>query len=725
MGGSATIIHNKRRLPSYSSFQTIISVFGYNICVDKKYNHDLHEGNIYSLWEKNGYFSPQPSIKEPFVIVMPPPNVTGALHLGHALTGTIQDILCRWHRMKGNPTLYLPGVDHAGIATQNVVEKALAKEGKTRHDLGREKFLEAVWEWVEKYGNQIDKQYKKLGVSVDWTRRRFTMDEPYQEAVKEAFKKLQDKGLIYKGTRLVNWCSRCATAISDLENIHKDEKGTLHYLDYGIVKIASTRPETIFADVAVSINPQDKRYQDLVGKHATVPLANRNIPVITSSLVDKDFGTGALKITPAHDETDYEIWQQHGGEITNVPVVISPDGKMAQNKYVPKKYQNLPLERARELVVADLKNAGLIVKEEEIVHSVGHCQRCDTIIEPTLSEQWFVKTKPLAEPAIKAVKDGTIKIIPKRFEKIYFHWMESIKDWCISRQIWWGHKIPIDGETDVLDTWFSSGLWPFATLGWPSRTKGSRGKLSDYERFYPTTVLETGYDILFFWVARMIMLGCAMTGKAPFEVVYLHGMVRDIEGRKMSKSLGNVIDPVELSDKYGADSLRMALVVGSTPGNDMKLSEEKIIGFRNFANKIWNVARFVLTDMDKWTNHLLIHSSTHPDDKWIIEEIRKTTTSITESLEKYRLSDAGQEIYDFIWHKFADIYIEKVKDRRSEAQPTLLYVLQESLKLLHPFMPFVTETIWQMSHNKKHVTINKLFKEEALIIAPWPKQTYA
>lgn len=687
--------------------------------MDKRYDHKAHEEKIYSFWEKGGWFRGRiDPAKKPFVITMPPPNVTGQLHIGHALTAAIEDILVRWHRMRGEPTLYLPGVDHAGIATQNVVEKDLTKEGKTRHDLGREKFVQRVWEWVEKYGHIIDEQHKKLGVSVDWTRRRFTMDPEYQEAVKEAFRRLQEKDLIYKDKKIINWCPRCGTAISDLENIYKEEKGVLYFLDYGLLKIATTRPETIFADIAVAVNPKDKRYKNLIGKTARVPLIDRDVPIVADDLVDKDFGTGALKITPAHDELDYEIWQKYKKQQTTnnkqqreeeIPVVITPDGYMAKNRYVPEKYRGMPAAKARKAVVEDLKTAGLLIKEDPITHSVGHCQRCDTVIEPTISDQWFIKAKPLAEPAIKAVRDGTIKILPKRFEKTYFHWMENIKDWCVSRQIWWGHKIPIEGEDDVLDTWFSSSLWPFATLGWPKETE-------NLKYFYPTTLLETGYDILFFWVARMIMVGYAMTGKAPFATVYLHGLVRDIEGRKMSKSLGNVVDPVDYIEKYGADALRMALVVGTTAGNDSKISEEKVVGYRNFANKVWNIARFVLTHSLKIKNQKL--KIKNKDDQWILDELKKTGNLVTQYLGNYRLSLAGEELYDFIWHKFADIYIEKTKDRRDDAQSTLLYVLQESLKLLHPFMPFVTETIWQEARKKYEK--KGLFEEEALISALWP-----
>lgn len=674
--------------------------------MEKIYQPEKYEKDIYALWEKGGYFKPKIArSKNPFVIPMPPPNVTGELHIGHALTATLEDILIRYHRMGQEPALWIPGVDHAGIATQVVLEHELEKEGKTRFDLGREKFIKRIWEWIEKYGHVIDDQHKRLGASADWTRRGFTLSPDYQEAVKNAFQILWEKKLIYQGERIINWCPRCGTAISDLENEYEEEKGTIYYLNYGIIDVATTRPETIFADVAVAVNPRDNRYKKLIGKVATLPLTGKKLPIIQDTTIDKDFGTGALKVTPAHDELDFEIGERHK---LPRPQVIDFDGKMKKGEFVPKKYWGMTAEEARLAVVRDLKKEGLIKKEQKITHARGHCQRCATLTEPLISKQWFVKMKPLAEPAIKAVKEGKVKIVPKRFEKVYFHWMENIRDWCISRQVWWGHKIPIPGETDVLDTWFSSSLWPFATLGWPKKT-------SDLAYFYPATVLETGYDILFFWVARMIIMGLALTGKVPFEIVYLHGLVRDKRGRKMSKTLGNVIDPLFYVEKYGADALRFSLVVGTTPGNDMRLSEEKIIGYRNFANKIWNIARFILSHAGKTE---VFHSPTHEDDKWIISELQKTKEFVSESLDNFRLSPAGEEIYDFIWHKFADIYIEKTKNRRADAQPTLLFVLQESLKLLHPFMPFVTEIIWQIARKKD----TGMFKEKALIIASWPKK---
>ncbi|MBI4059070.1 valine--tRNA ligase [Candidatus Microgenomates bacterium] len=683
--------------------------------MEKTYQSSLHEEKIYSLWETGNYFRPIEKSTEPkktFVMMMPPPNVTGALHIGHALTAATEDILVRFHRMLGETTLWLPGVDHAGIATQNVVERALAKDGKNRIDLGREKFVEEVWQWVEKYGHTIDDQHKKLGVSADWSRRRFTMDEDYQQAVQIAFNTLKEKGLIYQGEYIVNWCPRCASAISDLENIYEEQNGKLYFLDYGLITIATTRPETIFADSAIAVNPKDSRYQKLVGKFAAIPLINKEIPIISDMAVDQNFGTGALKVTPAHDQTDFEIGRRHN---LPRPSVIDKNGKMASSNLVPQKYWGMEVQVARDGVAKDLQNSGLLKKEESHQNNVGHCQRCDTITQPLLSLQWFVKTTAMARAAIEAVKKGEIKIIPKRFEKVYFQWLENIHDWCISRQIWWGHSIP--DSNDVLDTWFSSSLWPFATLGWPKQT-------ANLQRFFPTTVLETGYDILFFWVAKMIMMSTSLTGKPPFETVYLHGLVRDIQGRKMSKTLGNVIDPLEYIGKYGTDSLRMALVVGTTAGNDSKISEEKVVGYRNFTNKVWNIARFILS-YESGTQMSNVKTQ-NEDDKWIRDELVKTIKSVTRHLHNFRLSPAGEEIYDFIWKKLADIYLEKTKSRRQEAQPTLLYVLDRSLRLLHPFMPFVTEVIWQTARETKRLSAQAgltpgTFQEEALITAQWPR----
>lgn len=700
--------------------------------MDKTYNPKEHEEKIYSFWEKGEYFRPKidrEKPQKPFVIMLPPPNVTGSLHIGHALTASIEDMLVRYHRMQGAPTLWLPGTDHAGIATQVVVERELSKSGKTRFDLGKERFIEKVWEWVEKSGKQIESQERKIGISVDWERNRFTMDKAYQETVQIAFKALKDKGLIYQGEYIVNWCPRCQTAISDLENIYEETKRVLWYLDYGTLTIATQRPETIFADTAVAVNPKDRRYKKLVGHLAVIPLVGKKIPIIADEAVEKDFGTGALKITPAHDPADFEIGRRHN---LSHPQVINNVGKIDTSPLVPKKYWGISVAEARIKVADDLKKDGFVKKEEQYITRVGHCQRCGTITEPLISKQWFVKTTAMAKPALDAVKKGKIKIIPKRFEKTYFQWLGDIHDWCISRQIWWGHEIP--GSDDVLDTWFSSSLWPFATLGWSRNTE-------DYKNFYPTTVIETGYDILFFWVARMIMMGIELTGKPPFETVYLHGLVRDIKGRKMSKTLGNVVDPLDYIEKYGADALRMALVVGTTPGNDSKISEEKVVGYRNFANKLWNIGRYILAN-ENTNKKIRMHSnnsnshsisiSPHPDDKWILEELDKTTSSVTLSLDNFKLHLAIEEIYDFIWHKFADIYIEKTKARREEAQPTLLLVLDHSLRLLHPFMPFITETIWQETRKLKQQNFVKkgkrektlgyaMFTGEALIVAKWPE----
>ncbi|MBI2020421.1 valine--tRNA ligase [Candidatus Daviesbacteria bacterium] len=668
--------------------------------MDKVYKQNQVEQKWYKFWEENGFFKPEinPSGK-PYVITMPPPNVTGELHLGHALTASIEDLLIRYHRMKGEAALWIPGVDHAGIATQVVVEKELAKEGKTRHDLGKDEFLKRVWGWVKKYGQRIDEQHKKLGVSADWSRRRFTMDDDYQEAVQEAFNRLKRKDLIYQDTKITSWCSRCSTVLSDLESIYKEERAKLYYLDYGSIQIATTRPETIFADVAVAVPPKKAK-----AKVATIPLINLDIPIIEDGLVDPKFGTGALKITPAHDPLDFQIWQKHKSQIKEFPVVINADGLLVNDKRTPKEFTGLKVAQAKESVVESLKKAGKLIQEENITHSVAHCQRCDTVIEPMVSLQWFIKMQPLAKPAISAVKSGQIKIIPKRFEKVYFQWLENIQDWCISRQIWWGHEILEGG--DVLDTWFSSSLWPFATLGWPKETE-------DLKYFYPTTVMETGYDILFFWVARMIMMGLEMTDQAPFQTVYLHGLIRDPLGQKMSKSKGNVIEPLLMADKYGTDALRMSLVVGNTPGKDMRLSEPKIQGMRNFTNKLWNIGRFIIDFAPDDAKHLdknvsIENKMSNPADREILDQLSHTIQSVTESIEKYRFHDAAEALYEFIWHQFADKYIESTKNRRTEAQPVLEYVFRTSLELLHPFMPFITEELWQgLPHQAASIMVTK------------------
>lgn len=675
------------------------------ISMNKVYNHQTVEEKWYKFWEKKNFFKPKIDPKQkPFVIAMPPPNVTGELHLGHALTATIEDILIRFHRMSGVPTLWIPGVDHAGIATQVVVERELAKEGKSRQELGREEFLKRVWRWVEKYGNRIDEQHKKLGVSADWSRRKFTLAPGYQEAVKEAFRRLHQKGLIYQAERIINWCSRCATVLSDLEVVYREQKDPLYYIKYGPLTLATVRPETKFGDTALAINPNDKRYKKYVGQTLEIEdvLGKSKIIVIADEAVDPKFGTGVIKVTPAHDPTDFEIGQRHNLEVRQV---IGFDGKLNQEAG---KFVGLTVTDAREKVVAELEKKGLLAKvDKTYIHSVGRCQRCDTVVEPMVSEQWFIKMKPLAESAIGVVKEGKIKIIPKRFEKIYFRWLTNIRDWCISRQLWWGHKIPIEGEDGVLDTWFSSSLWPFATLGWPKET-------ADLKYFYPTTVMETGYDILFFWVARMIMMGLEMTGEVPFKTVYLHGLIRDPEGLKMSKSKGNVIDPMAMAAKYGTDALRLSLVIGNTPGKDMRISEPKIQGMRNFTNKLWNIGRFIiefaLEGISSPQSTVDSRQLKYKDDQWIINELGKTIESVTNSIEKYQFSDAGQTLYDFIWHQFADKYIETSKERRTEAQPVLEYVFKTSLELLHPFAPFITEELWQRLPHEG----------ESVMITSWP-----
>jgi valyl-tRNA synthetase len=675
--------------------------------MDKTYDPQKTEGEIYELWEKSGFFQPQKSDKKPFVITLPPPNVTGELHLGHAMYA-IEDLMIRYHRMLGEPTLWLPGFDHASIAVEYLVTKELKKEGKTKKEIGREEFLKRAKEFAEKSKNYIKSQLISLGFSLDWTKEAYTMDEKRSQAVKKAFEKLYEKGLIYQGERIITWCPKCQTALSDLENEYEEEKGCLYFIKYGPLTIATTRPETMFADVAVAVHPQDKRYIQFIGQKIPLPLTNRLIPVITDEAVDSKFGTGALKITPAHDPLDFEIGQKHHLERL---VVINEKGHLTA---LAGDYQNLTAKEAREKVVADLQKQGLLEKTQEYQHAIGHCQRCKTITEPLISQQWFIKTKPLAKPAIEVVKSGQIKIIPKRFEKIYLNWMENIRDWCISRQLWWGHPIPLEGETDVLDTWFSSSLWPFSTLGWPEKTK-------DYEIFYPNTVRETGYDILFFWVAREIMLSLFLTGKVPYEVVYLHGLIRDKHGQKMSKTKGNILDPLELTKKYGTDALRMSLIVGNAPGNDLSLSEEKVKAYRNFANKAWNAARFVLANTSEVNtssnskNTSEVKLEKHKDDQWILEETSKTTKQVTQLINRYRFDLAAETIYQFFWHTFCDQYLEMSKKRRDEAQQTLLQVLATSLKLLHPFMPFLTEQIWQLAKNQE------FFKEEVLIIASWPK----
>ncbi len=713
----------------------------------KIYDPKKVERALYDWWEAQGYFKPRPAEgRRPFVISMPPPNVTGKLHLGHAMTASVEDLMIRYHRMRGEPTLWVPGSDHAGIATQNVVERELAKEGVTRHDLGREAFIARVWQWKEEYGGFISQQHRRLGVSCDWERERFTLDEGLSRAVREAFVRLYEKGLIYRGTYLVNWCPRCTTAISDLEVIHREEVSKLWYIRYALkdepgryVTVATTRPETMLGDTAVAVNPEDGRYAGLVGRTLLLPILGRELPIIADDVVDPRFGTGAVKVTPAHDPVDYELGQRHGLEAIDV---LTDTGEMNEQAGP---FAGQPQAEARRNVVAELERLGALEKIEDYRHAVGHCQRCDAIAEPRISTQWFVRMKPLAEPALQAVRDGRIRIIPPRFEKVYFNWLENIRDWCISRQLWWGHRIPVwycQGcgaenvglteptacarcggtavyqDPDVLDTWFSSGLWPFSTLGWPEDTE-------DLRTYYPTSVLETGYDILFFWVARMIMMGLEMTGEVPFHTVYLHGLVRDEYGQKMAKSKGNVVDPIEIMDEYGTDAVRFSFLTGSTPGNDMKLSLTRMEANRNFANKVWNAARFVVSNLDGGAGSPQQEAPETLADSWIQSRLQRLTREVTRLIDDYQFGEAGRQIYDFLWGEYADWYIEICKTRlygddpaaAATARRVLVTVLEQALRLLHPYMPFVTETIWQ--------SLKRAWQAEewgeALIIAPWPE----
>ena len=672
------------------------------------------ETEIYKFWEENNCFKADAnSKKEPYSIVIPPPNVTGVLHMGHALDETLQDILVRYNRMLQKEVLWMPGCDHAGIATQNVIEKNLAREGKTRHDLGREKFLEITWDWANKHKDRILEQCKLLGASFDMSRRRFTLDEGCSNAVKKVFVDLYNKGLIYKGNYIVNWCPRCQSAISDVETNYETEDGNLWEISYalkdemGAIVIATTRPETMFGDVAIAVNPSDFKYKDLIGKSCVMPLTGRVIPIIADDYVDKSFGTGALKITPAHDPNDFEVGIRH-----NLPQikVIDEKGCMMNNEYVPPQLQGLTREEARKKTVEMLEQNQVLLRVTPHVHNVGKCQRCSTTIEPLLSRQWFVKMKPLAEPAIEAVKSGKIKFIPERWEKNYLMWMENIRDWCISRQLWWGHQIPAyyhnkTGEmvvalenpdpdnytqdTDVLDTWFSSGLWPFETMGWPDTNH------PDYKKFYPTSTLVTGFDIIFFWVARMITMGLEFTKKPPFSTVYIHGLIRDEHGQKMSKSKGNTIDPVDLIEKYGCDALRFTLTYLCTyGGQDIKISDEKFEFGRNFANKIWNASRFVLMNITKSADELKLNPSEFSiADKWILDELNNTVKLVRENLDNYRIGEVASVLYDFFRSKYCDWYVELSKIEKNEA--VLVYVLENFLKLLHPIMPHITEAIWQ------------------------------
>ena len=683
------------------------------------------EGRVYEMWEKNGCFEGhRDPDKRPFTIVMPPPNVTGQLHMGHAMDCTLQDILIRFKRMQGYAALWVPGTDHAGIATQIKVEEELRKsEGLTRYDLGREKFLERVWDWKHKFGNRIVEQQKKLGASCDWSRARFTMDEGLSNAVRHVFVSLYNKGLIYKGSRIINWCPHCVTALSDAEVEYKEKPGHLWHIRYPIageegryVTVATTRPETMLGDTGVAVNPEDGRYRDIVGKKCILPLVNKEIPIVADAYVDMEFGTGCVKMTPAHDPNDFEVGLRHNLESIRV---LDDNGKVVEGYG---RYSGMDRYEARKAIVADLEEQGYLVKVEEHTHNVGTCYRCGTDVEPIISAQWFVKMEPLAREALRVVNDGEVKFVPDRFSKIYTNWMENVHDWCISRQLWWGHRIPawtcedcggmtvsetdptecqhchsthIRQEEDVLDTWFSSALWPFSTLGWPDESS------EDFKYFYPTDVLVTGYDIIFFWVARMIFSACEHTGKPPFHTVFIHGLVRDDKGRKMSKSLGNGIDPLEIADKYGADALRFNLVTGNSPGNDMRFYTERCEAMRNFANKIWNASRFLM--MNLTIDRCELPDRLELEDKWILSKLNSVIPEVTENMERYELGVAAQKVYDFIWDSYCDWYIELTKtrlqgedeDSKLRAQQVLCYVLTETLKLLHPFMPFITEEIWQ------------------------------
>lgn len=691
------------------------------------------EDRLYRFWESSGFFTPEvDKSKKPFSVVIPPPNVTGQLHMGHALNNTLQDIIVRTKRMQGYSTLWIPGTDHAGIATQIKVEEMLRKEkGLTRHDVGREKFLEMVWDWKHKYGSRIITQLKKLGSSCDFTRERFTMDENLSAAVKKTFVRLYEKGLIYRGLRITNWCPHCVTALSDAEVEHKELEGAFWHIRYHFkdsdesLIIATTRPETLLGDSAVAVHPEDERYKHLVGKTLILPLVGREIPLIADEYVDRDFGTGCVKITPCHDPNDFEVGQRHGLEMI---IMLDDHAKINENGG---KYQGLDRYQARKQIVADLEAAGDLVKVEKHSHNVGHCYRCGTVVEPIASRQWFVKMKPLAEPAIQVVKNGEIRYIPDRFSKIYLNWMENIHDWCISRQLWWGHRIPayycddcgevmvsetevtacqkchghhITQDPDVLDTWFSSALWPFSTLGWPNKTE-------ELEYYYPTSVLVTAYDIITFWVSKMIFMGLENMQEIPFPKVFIHGLVRDAQGRKMSKSLGNGIDPLEVIDKYGADALRFALATGNSPGNDMRFSDEKMEAARNFNNKIWNAARFVLMNLEIDEIKLPDASALALEDKWILSAYNRLVGEVTANIENYELGVALSKLYDFIWDVFCDWYIELLKPRFAVkdpvAQNVIAYVFTGTLQLLHPFLPFITEEIWQsMPHEGESIMVS-------------------
>lgn len=712
----------------------------------KAYNPGPTEPRWYKFWSENGFFQPDlNSDKDPFVIIMPPPNVTGELHMGHALFVAAEDIMTRYHRMQGRPTLWLPGADHAGIAGQWVVERELAREGITRYDLGREKFIERIWEWMDSYQARIRAQMTSLGASCDWSRYQFTMDRVPARAVRTVFKQLYDEGLIYRGERLISWCPRCNTALSDLEVNHKEVDGFLWTIAYpladgsGSIEIATTRPETMLGDTAVAVHPDDERYQHLVGRSVILPIMNREIPIIADAAVDPEFGSGAVKVTPAHDPNDFDIGNRH--DLPRI-TVMNFDGTMNENAGP---FEGMTIRDARDAVVERLQADGVLVATQPHQHSVGTCDRCETVVEPLISKQWFVEMPPLAQPAAEAARDGRVRFVPDRFTGVYLNWMDNIHDWCISRQLWWGHRIPVwycddcdhqwaslneteevcpacesssvHQDPDVLDTWFSSGLWPFSTLGWPDETE-------DLKRFYPSSVMETGADIIFFWVARMIFFGIKFMGEVPFDTVYMHGTVRDAEGQRMSKTKGNVLDPTEITAKYGTDALRFTLITASGPGTDLKLSEERVESNRNFANKIFNQTKFVLNALDKAEipqgagGEILEPSADAMSlpDQWIVTRLHRTITNVTKLIDDFQFHEAGRAIYEFLWSEYADWYIEAAKVRlRDQVDPvvpqTLAYVLERSLRLLHPFMPFVTEELWQhLPHSGP-----------ALIVAHWPK----
>ncbi len=691
-----------------------------------RYDPADFEDRIYDFWLKGNYFHAElDESKESYTIVIPPPNITGQLHMGHALDNTLQDILIRYHRMKGYDTLWIPGTDHASIATEAKIVQALAEEGITKEDLGREKFLERAWDWKAQYGGRIVEQLKKMGSSCDWERERFTLDEGCSKAVREVFCNLYEKDLIYRGERIINWCPHCETTISDAEVEYEEKDGSFWHINYpfadgsGSLTLATTRPETMFGDTAVAVNPDDERYKDIIGKNLILPIVNKEIPIIADSYVDIEFGTGVVKITPAHDPNDFQVGQRHDLPIINV---MTSDGHMNEN--VPEKYQGMETYECRKVLVQDLEEAGFLDHIEPMKHNVGTCYRCGTVVEPRVSKQWFVKMEPLAKPAIDAVRNGDINFVPDRYDKTYFHWMENIRDWCISRQLWWGHRIPawycddcgeitvsredptecrhchgkhIHQDPDTLDTWFSSALWPFSTLGWPEKTP-------ELDHYFPTSTLVTGYDIIFFWVARMIFSSEEQMGEAPFDTVFIHGIVRDEQGRKMSKSLGNGIDPLLVIDKYGADALRFTLATGNHPGNDMRYSDTKVESSRNFANKLWNASRFILMNLDgsETAAHLPDAGKLEAADKWILSKFNTLTKEVSYNIEHYELGVAVSKLYDFIWDLFCDWYIELAKlrlqkggEEAAAVKDVLIYVMDGILKLLHPFMPFITEEIWQ------------------------------